>query len=253
MQAGLDHVRGELVVTMDGDLQNDPQDIPMLLEELLTRDLDMVSGWRKNRQDKALTRLLPSFVANRIIGRVTGIRLRDYGCSLKAYRADAIKRLSLYGDMHRFIPAWVAVTTRASRIAEVPVRHHPRVAGKSKYNLSRVAAVVVDLISVFFFLRYESRPGHFFGGIGLTLGGLGTAIFGYLGFIKLFLGEDIGNRPLLTLGMILIIAAVQLLTVGVLAELMTRTYFEAGKQKSYVIRNAPETDRDGWHPAHTQD
>ena len=253
MQAGLDHVRGALVITMDGDLQNDPQDIPMLLEELLKRDLDMVSGWRKNRQDKTLTRLLPSFVANRIIGRVTGIRLRDYGCSLKAYRADAIKRLSLYGDMHRFIPAWVAVTTRASRIAEVPVRHHPRIAGKSKYNLSRVAAVVVDLISVFFFLRYESRPGHFFGGIGLTLGGVGSAIFGYLGFIKLFLGEDIGNRPLLTLGMILIIAAVQLLTVGVLAELMTRTYFEAGKQKSYVVRNAPESERDGWHSGHIQD
>ena len=253
MQAGLDHVRGDLVVTMDGDLQNDPEDIPMLLEELLLRDLDMVSGWRKNRQDKALTRLLPSFVANRIIGRVTGIRLRDYGCSLKAYRADAIKRVSLYGDMHRFIPAWVAVTTRASRIAEVPVRHHPRVAGKSKYNLSRVAAVIVDLISVFFFLRYESRPGHFFGGIGLTLGGFGAAIFGYLGFIKLFLGEDIGNRPLMTLGMILVIAAVQLLTVGVLAELMTRTYFEAGKQKSYVVRNAPEADRDGWHPAQTPD
>ena len=160
MQAGLDHVRGDLVITMDGDLQNDPQDIPMLLEELLTRDLDMVSGWRKNRQDKALTRLLPSYVANRIIGRVTGINLRDYGCSLKAYRFDAIKRLSLYGDMHRYIPAWEAVTTRASRIAEVPVRHHPRVAGKSKYNLP-VSAVVVDLISVFFFLRYESRPGTF--------------------------------------------------------------------------------------------
>ena len=252
MQAGLDHCRGQLVVTMDGDLQNDPQDIPMLLDELLTRDLDMVSGWRKNRQDKALTRLLPSYLANRIIGRVTGINLRDYGCSLKAYRSDAIKRLSLYGDMHRFIPAWVAVTTRASRIAEVPVRHHPRVAGKSKYNLSRVSAVVVDLISVFFFLRYESRPGHFFGGIGLSLGGIGALIFSYLGFIKIFLGEDIGNRPLLTLGMILIIAAVQLLTVGVLAELMTRTYFEAGKQKSYVIRNAPTEDEDAWHTSKTE-
>ena len=225
----------------------------MLLEELLTRDLDMVSGWRKNRQDKALTRLLPPYVANRIIGRVTGINLRDYGCSLKAYRFDAIKRLSLYGDMHRFIPAWVAVTTRASRIAEVPVRHHPRVAGKSKYNLSRVSAVVVDLISVFFFLRYESRPGHFFGGIGLSLGGIGALIFSYLGFIKLFLGEDIGNRPLLTVGMVLIIAAVQLLTVGVLAELMTRTYFEAGKQKSYVVRNALASEEGEWHPAKSQD
>ncbi|GIS20103.1 MAG: hypothetical protein CM15mP120_20190 [Pseudomonadota bacterium] len=126
MQAGLDHVRGDLVITMDGDLQNDPQDIPMLLEELLTRDLDMVSGWRKNRQDKALTRLLPSYVANRIIGRVTGINLRDYGCSLKAYRFDAIKRLSLYGDMHRFIPAWVAVTTR------------PRVLPRYRYGITHV-------------------------------------------------------------------------------------------------------------------
>ena len=126
-------------------------------------------------------------------------------------------------------------------------------AGKSKYNLSRVSAVVVDLISVFFFLRYESRPGHFFGGIGLSLGGIGALIFSYLGFIKLFLGEDIGNRPLLTVGMVLIIAAVQLLTVGVLAELMTRTYFEAGKQKSYVVRNALTSEEGEWHPAKSQD
>ena len=246
LQSGLDQTRGDLVATMDGDLQNDPRDIPVLIEELLNRELDMVSGWRKDRKDKTVTRKIPSYLANRLIGRVTGINMRDYGCSLKVYRADAIKRLSLYGDMHRFIPAWVAATTKPSRIAEIPVRHHPRVAGKSKYDLSRVSAVLVDLISVFFFLRYEARPGHFFGGIGLSLGGLSTLIFTYLGFIKFAAGEDIGNRPLLTVAVVMAIAAVQLLTVGVLAEMMTRTYFEAGKQKSYVIRSRQKPTEDQW-------
>ena len=247
MQAGLDKSRGELVVTMDGDLQNDPRDIPLLLNELLEKDLDMVSGWRKNRQDKAITRLIPSFLANKLIGKVTGIKLRDYGCSLKAYRSEAIKRLSLYGDMHRFIPAWVAVTTRPTRISEIPVRHHARQAGKSKYNLSRISAVIIDLISVFFFLRYESRPGHFFGGIGLTLGAFAILIFAGLFVLKFWLGQPIGDRLWLPLGITTMLASVQLMTVGVLAEMMTRTYFEASKQKSYVIRNDDDNASEAWH------
>ena len=246
LQAGLDQARGEIVATMDGDLQNDPKDIAHLTQHLMEQDLDMVSGWRENRQDKALSRRLPSFLANRLIGKVTGVRLRDYGCSLKVYRASVIDRLVLFGDMHRFIPAWVALTTRSSKIQELPVRHHPRIAGESKYNLNRVSAVIIDLISVYFFLRYETRPGHFFGGLGLSLGGIGVGLFSYLASLKIFLGEDIGTRPMLTVATLLCIAGIQLLTVGVLAELMTRTYYRAGQGKSYVIRNLPESAAKGW-------
>ncbi len=236
LQAGLDQARGDIVATLDGDMQNDPMDIPRMVTHLLARDLDMVAGWRKRRQDAALRRKLPSRVANWLIGRLTGVRLHDYGCSLKVYRASVLREVALYGQMHRFIPAWVAATTRASRIEELEVIHHPRTQGESKYGLSRILPVLVDLLSVLFFLRYRARPGHFFGMIGVGMGSLGGLILTYLAFVKFALGEDIGTRPLLLVGVMLVIASLQLVTTGVLAELLARVYFESGQRKSYVIR-----------------
>ncbi len=236
LQAGLDQVRGDIVATLDGDMQNDPHDIPRMVVHLLEHDLDMVAGWRKQRQDAALRRKLPSRIANWLIGRLTGVRLHDYGCSLKVYRAAVLREVSLYGQMHRFIPAWVAALTRPSRITELVVAHHPRTKGASKYGLGRILPVLIDLFSVLFFLRYKARPGHFFGSIGVWLGALGGLILTYLAGVKFVLGEDIGTRPLLLVGVVLVIASLQFLTTGVLAELLARVYFESGQQKSYAIR-----------------
>ncbi len=249
LQAGLDQARGEVIATLDGDLQNDPHDIPRLIEHLLTHDLDMVAGWRRQRQDAALRRKLPSRIANWLIGRLTGVRLHDYGCSLKVYRALILREVALYGQMHRFIPAWVAALTRPERIAELVVTHHPRTQGQSKYGLGRILPVLLDLVAVLFFLRYQARPGHFFGGLGVILGGLGGLILGYLAGVKYLLGEDIGTRPLLLVGVVLVIAALQLLTTGVLAELLSRTYFATGRHRSYLIRrqDPPADAPASWH------
>jgi glycosyltransferase involved in cell wall biosynthesis len=235
-QAGMDVAAGELVATLDGDLQNDPADIPALARRLLEDDLDLIVGWRKNRRDGFILRRLPSLIANRLIGRVTGVRLHDYGCSLKVYRASVLESVRLYGEMHRFIPAWFAAATAPHRIAEEVVHHRPRVAGRSKYGISRTFRVLLDLLSVHFFLRYWARPGHFFGSIGLAIGGIGAVVLGYLSWVKFVLGEDIGTRPLLLVGVVLIIASLQFLTTGVIAELLTRTYFESARGKPYLIR-----------------
>lgn len=236
-QAGMDLASGDLVATLDGDRQNDPEDIPALARRLVEEDLDLIVGWRKNRKDGFILRRLPSLIANRLIGRVTGVRLHDYGCSLKVYRGSVLESVRLYGEMHRFIPAWFAAATAPHRIGEAVVGHKPRVAGKSKYGISRTFRVLLDLLSVHFFLRYWTRPGHFFGSIGLGIGALGTAILGYLGWVKFGLGQDIGTRPLLLVGVVLVIASLQFLTTGVLAELLTRTYFESARGKPYVIRD----------------
>jgi glycosyltransferase involved in cell wall biosynthesis len=248
MQAGLDAARGSVIVTMDGDLQNDPIDIPRMVKRLLTEELDLVAGWRKNRQDGLLLRKIPSRIANRLIAKMTGVQLKDYGCSLKVFRASAIKSVRLYGEMHRFIPAWLATVTTPRRIAQEVVTHHARVFGESKYGISRTFRVVLDLVFVYFFMRYRTRPGHFFGGIGIGLGTLGSLILAYLAGVKLILGEDIGTRPLLFGGFFLVIAGIQMVTSGVLAELLARIYFESGNSRAYLARPAePLAESEAWH------
>lgn len=249
MQAGFDAARGALIATLDGDLQNDPADIPRLVEELLARDLDLLQGWRRQRQDGLWLRRIPSYLANRLIGMVTGVQLHDYGCSLKIYRAAVIREVRLYGEMHRFIPVWVAAVTDPARIGETPVHHRPRRFGTSKYGLSRTFRVLVDLLAAFFFLRFGARPGHFFGGIGLILGLIGSVLMGYLLVVKFGYGEHIGQRPLLFIAILLLIAALQLLTTGVLAELLVRTFFASAAHPPHRIawQSAPD-EADWYHP-----
>lgn len=249
MQAGFDAARGEVVATLDGDLQNDPADIPRMVAELLERDLDLLQGWRQRRQDGLLLRKIPSKIANRLIARVTGVRLHDYGCSLKVYRAEVIKRVRLFGEMHRFIPVWVAGVTDPRRMGETVVHHEARRFGTSKYGISRTFRVLLDLLAAFFFLRYRARPGHFFGSIGLVFGVLGTLIMAHLGVVKFVLGEDIGQRPLLFVGILFIVASVQLLTTGVLAELLSRTFFESADHKSFCIDWESEAGPADWRKA----
>lgn len=246
MQAGIDAARGDVIVTMDGDLQNDPRDIPRLVARLLEESLDLVAGWRQQRQDGWLLRRLPSLLANRLIRQVSGLQFQDLGCSLKVFRASALRRIRLYGEMHRFIPAWLATVTSPDRMAEEPVAHRPRTQGQSKYGLSRTFRVLVDLLSMHFFLRFGSRPGHFFGGIGLALTATGTVMLAYLAVLKL-MGESIGTRPLLGLGFILSIAGLQFLTTGVLSEMLVRIYFDGTHAKPYHLWPVPGLkDDEGW-------
>ena len=236
IQAGFDNALGKYFVTLDSDLQNDPKDIPNLLKKLIDENLDLVVGWRKNRKDNYLLRNFPSMIANKLIGNITGVKLHDYGCSLKAYRAEVLKEVRLYGEMHRFIPAWIATKIPPSNIAEMEVTHHPRIAGTSKYGISRTFRVFVDLISVYFFMRFFSRPGHFFGLIGLMLSAIGSLVLMYLVGLKLFYGLDIGDRPLLVAGTLLVVVGIQLISLGVIGEILSRTYFASSKEKSYFIR-----------------
>lgn len=231
--AGFAHAEGDVIITMDADLQNDPADIPKLLE-VIDDGHDVVSGWRIDRQDPFITRRLPSMAANRLISVTTGVHLHDYGCSLKAYRQDVVKGINLYGEMHRFIPAiasWLGVS-----IAEVPVNHRPRVHGRSKYGLSRTLKVLLDLITVRFLLSYSTRPIHIFGGLGMLAFGAGTVIGLYLSFIRLIMHENIGGRPLLMLAVLLIVVGVQLVVMGLLGELIVRTYHEAQSKPIYAVR-----------------
>ena len=243
IQAGFDNAIGKYLVTLDSDLQNDPKDIPALLHKLIEEELDLVVGWRKNRKDDYFLRNLPSSIANKLIGNITGVKLHDYGCSLKAYRADVLKEVRLYGEMHRFIPAWMATKIPASKISELVVNHHPRIAGKSKYGISRTFRVFVDLISVYFFMRFFSRPGHFFGLIGLLLSSIGSLILIYLVSLKFIYGLDIGDRPLLIAGTLLVVVGIQFISFGVIGEILSRTYFASSKEKSYFIRwNSDDKD-----------
>jgi len=248
MQAGIDAARGDVIVTLDGDLQNDPSDIPRMVQRLLDEDLDLVAGWRKDRKDGYWLRKFPSKIANKLIARMTGVVLNDYGCSLKVFRASVIKQVRLYGEMHRFIPAWLVTVTSSPRIAEEVVKHHPRIHGESKYGISRTFRVLLDLFFVYFFMQFRARPGHFFGGLGLILFSLGAAILVYLFGVKFLFAEDIGGRPLLTTGFFLVIAGFQMLTTGILAEVLVRVMFESGQNKSYVVRNPSDIlPQDGWH------
>ena len=240
--AGFDHSKGKIVITMDADLQNDPADIPLLLDKV-KEGYDVVSGWRVNRQDPFLTRRLPSMIANWLISQVTGVHLHDYGCSLKAYRREVVKGVQLYGELHRFIPAlssWMGVT-----VAEVPVRHHPRRFGKSKYGISRTMRVLLDLITVRFLLSYSTRPIQIFGGLGLLASAIGFALGVYLTLVKIVMGQDIGNRPLLLLAVLLMLVGVQLVGMGLLGELVIRTYYEARGKAIYVVREVLAAEEDG--------
>jgi len=233
MAAGFAHAQGKVIVSLDADLQNDPADIPLLLHKL-QEGYDLVSGWRKNRQDDTLTRLLPSKVANWLIGLLTGVWLHDYGCSLKAYRAELVADMTLYGDLHRFLPALAFI--EGARITELPVRHHARRYGQSKYGLGRTFRVLMDLLTISFMKKFLTRPMHVFGLFGLVSLVIGTGLGLYLCYVKLQLGEPIGDRPLLLLAVVLILAGIQLFSFGLLAELLMRTYHESQGRPIYRIR-----------------
>jgi len=248
MQAGIDAARGDVIATLDGDLQNDPADIPKLVARLLREDMDMVAGWRLKRQDGWILRKIPSWLANRLISQVTGLKFIDLGCSLKVFRTSVLRKIRLYGEMHRFIPAWLSTVTSPSRMAEEPVSHQARQFGESKYGISRTVRVLVDLLSIYYFLRFGARPGHFFGTIGLMVGAVGMAILGYLGLLKLS-GEVVGGRPLLWLGFFCAIAGLQFLTTGVLAEILARVYFDSGQARTYhtLDDSRPADENASWH------
>lgn len=233
MSAGFDVAKGDVIITMDGDLQNDPEDIPRLLEKM-SEGYDIVSGWRKDRKDAFLSRTLPSKIANWLISKVTVVHLHDYGCSLKAYKADIAKNLDYFGEMHRFLPA--LAKPMGARTTELSVKHHPRIYGKSKYGISRTFKVILDLFLVKFLLDYRTKPLRVFGGTGLLLLLFGLGVLLYLVGIKLFFGQDIGNRPLLTFGTLLVLSGIQLLSTGIVAELIVRTYYESQNKRPYLIK-----------------
>jgi glycosyltransferase involved in cell wall biosynthesis len=236
MQAGIDRARGSVVATMDGDLQNNPHDIVRMVRRLFDEDLDLLVGWRRERKDNFWLRRLPSWLANRLIVAVTGIDLHDYGCSLKIYRAAVLREVRLYGEMHRFIPTWMATVTSPARIREEAVSHFPRVHGKSKYGLSRTLKVLLDLLSMYFFVRFRASPGHFFGRIGLACAAIGLGALGWLAWLKLGEGATIANRPLLLFGVLMMVIGVQFICTGIVTEMLARTYFEAGGVRTYLVR-----------------
>ncbi len=233
MSAGFDHSSGEIIVTLDADLQNDPKDIPKILNKL-DEGYDIVRGWRKSRQDKAITRRFPSVVANKMISSLTGVYLHDYGCTLKAYRREIIENIELYGEMHRYIPAiasWMGV-----KVAEIPVTHHSRRFGKSKYGISRTIRVILDIITIKFLLSYSQRPIQIFGLAGLLSGSAGFVITLYLIIMRLFFGQALADRPLFILSIFMIFIGIQLITMGLLAEINMRIYHEAQDKSTYVIK-----------------
>jgi glycosyltransferase involved in cell wall biosynthesis len=232
LTAGFDHARGEVIVTLDADLQNDPADIPGMVR--LAKDFDVVSGWRRERQDPFLSRRLPSALANRLISAVTGVRLHDYGCTLKAYRREVVEHLHLYGEMHRFIPAiasWMGIS-----LTEVETHHRPRRFGRSKYGIARTIRVILDLITVKFLLSFATKPIQVFGLMGVLAAGLGGALGAYLSVLKLLTGAAIGNRPLLYLALLLIFVGVQFIMLGLLGEMLVRVYHESLRKPIYMVK-----------------
>jgi len=233
LAAGLDHAAGEIIVTMDGDLQNDPADIPRLLAAL-EAGADVATGWRRDRKDPFLSRQLPSILANMIIGATTNVRIHDYGCGIKAFRVEIAKGMKLYGEMHRFIAA-IAGDLGAT-VVEIPVNHRPRLRGASKYGISRTFRVVLDLLTIKFLSGYSTRPIHVFGFLGLIATVVGLGITGLLGFEKLFFGVTLADRPLLLLGILLVLGGVQFVTLGLLGEMLARTYHESQAKPIYTVR-----------------
>ena len=238
MQAGFDAARGDILITIDGDMQNDPHDIPRLIKMLDERpDIDIISGWRKNRKDKALLRKFPSRIANRLISYVTGVRLHDYGCSLKLYRREAVRYVKIYGELHRFIPA--LAHEYGAKVMETEVNHFPRTKGVSKYGIDRTIRVLLDLIWVKFMLRFLHRPLHAFGGIGAAMFFPGLLILMYLTGLKLFGHANIGGRPLLLMGVMLTLMGANFIGMGILGELLTRIWHEPGGKAQYLLREPP--------------
>lgn len=240
IMAGIDHASGDIIVTIDADLQNDPQDIPRLLDKL-AEGYDVVSGWRKDRQDAALRRNLVSRIANRIISFVSGVPLRDYGCTLKAYRKDVLLGMRLYGEMHRFVPIYAS--WMGAKVVEIPVRHHARRFGKSKYGIIRTFKVVLDLLVVKFFSRYFVKPIYIFGGFGLWsfLGGIVTISYAF--YLKSFEGVSLIQTPLPVLAAMLVLIGFISIMMGLLAEIMVRTYFESQGRAAYNVRNLINFDQ----------
>lgn len=241
MAAGIAEATGEYIVTMDGDLQNDPSDIPMMLTKLKTEGWDVVAGNRKKRKDGFFMRKLPSNVANYIIRSATGVHISDYGCTLKVFRKEIAKNLGLYGELHRFIP--ILAVMQGGRITETDVKHHPRIHGQSKYGMGRTVKVMSDLLLMVFFKKYFKRPIHFFGPLGMLFFFTGSIISFYLLVLKL-IGQDIWGRPLLILGITLVLAGIQFMTFGIIAELIMRTYYESQQKQTYAIREVIKGNRD---------
>jgi glycosyltransferase involved in cell wall biosynthesis len=249
ISAGFAEAIGEIVITSDADLQNDPRDIPRLLEKM-DQGYDIVSGWRKDRKEPFLSRRLPSMLANGLISRTTGVHLHDYGCTLKAYRNVVVKNIHLYGELHRFIPA--VASSVGVRVAEIPVNDRARRYGSSKYGIGRTFRVVLDLITVRFILSYSTRPLQIFGGIGLMMGAAGFLVGLYLTYVKIFLNQNIGDRPLLIMAVMLIILGVQMISIGLVAEIVVRTYHEAQQKPIYIVRDfldssQPKTEQEVLH------
>ncbi|MGK0363147.1 MAG: glycosyltransferase involved in cell wall biosynthesis [Saprospiraceae bacterium] len=234
LMAGIDYATGDYIITMDGDLQNDPSDIPRMLETLTQGDWDLVVGLRKNRQDGMVLRKIPSNIANWIIRTSSGVKMKDYGCALKVFRAEIAKDMGLYGELHRFIP--VLASLEGARITQVDVKHHARQFGTSKYGLGRTLKVVSDLLLMLFFKKYMQKPMHLFGNWGILLFGIGAIINLYLLFLKIGLGQDIWGKPLLILGLMLVVAGIQLITMGIVIEIQMRTYFESQQKRPYKVR-----------------
>lgn len=234
LAAGFAHARGRYIVTADGDLQNDPRDIPAMVDELERGRFDIVCGWRKARKDPFFSRRVPSTIANRVISWATGVHLNDYGCSLKVFRAEVVRPLRLYGEMHRFLPA--IASEMGVRISERVVNHRARKHGSSKYGISRTVRVILDLLTVKFLISYSTRPVQIFGLLGLGMGAAGIAVLGYLGYLKYVAHQGIGDRLWLPFGILLIFTGVQLVTLGLLAEMQARTYHESQDKPIYVIR-----------------
>jgi len=234
ISAGFNYAEGEVVITLDADLQNDPGDIPVLISKL-NEGYDIVSGWRKNRKDKAVTRRFPSIIANKIISKLTGVHLHDYGCTLKAYKKEVVKNINLYGEMHRYIPAiasWMGV-----KVAEVPVMHHSRRYGKSKYGVSRTIKVILDIITLKFLLSYSQSPIQIFGLAGLFSGLVGFIMTSYLIIMRLFFNQPLADRPLFILSIFMILIGVQLVTIGLMAEVLMRVYHKVQDRSTYVIKD----------------
>ena len=239
LQAGIDHAEGDFVALIDGDLQNDPADIPRMLKITEEEEWDMVAGVRKNRKDGMFLRKIPSNIANYIIRKSTGTRMKDMGCTLKVFSRETIKNIHIYGELHRFIPVLITLEG-ATRITQVDVNHRPRKYGSSKYNLSRTTRVLSDLILMLFFKKYLQRPMHFFGGLGIITLSIGIIINLYMLLLKI-LGHDIWGKPLLLLGILLVMGGIQFITFGIIAELLMRTYYESQRKKPYRIKQVVST------------
>jgi Glycosyltransferases involved in cell wall biogenesis len=244
MTAGIDHSRGRYVALLDGDLQNDPTDIPAMLELLKNEDWDVVAGNRKNRKDGFILRKIPSRIANAMIRRMTGVYIRDYGCTLKVFKREIAEELGLYGELHRFIP--VLAKLQGARITQVDVKHHARVHGKSKYGINRTFKVMSDLVLMVFLRKYMQKPMHLFGPIGFFSFGIGLLINIYLLVLKI-MGQDIGGKPLLILGLILLLGGIQFITIGIVADINVRTYFESQNKKTYTVRKVFHGKREVEH------